>query len=198
LFYHGWDESRMQKWANIRTGCSPHFWGRAVGWFAMAIVDVLELLPTSHQARDRIITILERMIQALVQYQDRDTGLWYQILDLGEADGNYTEASVSCMFVYALAKGVRKGYLTLEHLTAAQRGYAGILEHLVEVDECGLVNLMRTCAVAGLGGEQQRDGSYEYYINEPVVNNDLKSVGAFLLASTEMEKLRKPTGTQWT
>jgi unsaturated rhamnogalacturonyl hydrolase len=194
LFFHGWDESRMQKWANVRTGCSPHFWGRAVGWFAMAIVDVLEFLPTSHQTRDRITTILERMVQALAQYQDRDTGLWYQILDLGEVDGNYTEASASCMFVYALAKGIRKGYLALEYLTAAQRGYGGILEHLVEVDECGHVNLNRICATAGLGGEQRRDGSYEYYISEPVVSNDHKGIGAFLLASTEMEKLSKPPG----
>jgi unsaturated rhamnogalacturonyl hydrolase len=193
LYYHAWDESKMQEWAHPRTGCSPHFWGRAMGWFAMALVDVLDFLPASHRAWDRIVTIFERMIQALVQFQDTDTGLWYQVLDRGGCEGNYTEASASCMFVYALAKGIRKGYLAPKYLKAAKRGYASIIEHLVAVDESGQVNLTRICAVAGLGGEQQRNGSYEYYINEPVVSNDRKGVGAFLLASAEIEKLSKPT-----
>lgn len=192
LYYHAWDESKMQKWANSHTGCSPHFWGRAMGWYAMAIVDVLDFLPISHQARDRIVTIFERMIHSLVLVQDTDTGLWYQVLDRGGCEGNYTEASASCMFVYALAKGIRKGYIASKYLEAAQRGYAGIIEHLVEVDEREQVNLTRICEVAGLGGEEQRDGSYEYYISEPVVTNDYKGVGAFLLASVEMEKLSKP------
>ena len=124
LYYHAWDESKMQKWAHPQTGCSPHFWGRAMGWYAMALVDVLDFLPESHRARDRIVTIFERMIQAVVQLQDTDTGLWYQVLDRGGSEGNYTEASASCMFVYALAKGVRKGYLAPKYLGAAQRGYS--------------------------------------------------------------------------
>lgn len=193
LYYHAWDESKLQKWAHPKTGCSPHFWGRAMGWYAMAIVDVLDFLPESHRARDRIVTILKRMIQALVQFQDTETGLLYQVLDRGRAEGNYTEASASCMFVYALAKGMRKGYLTPAYTEAAQRCYAGILENLIEVDKCGQINLTRICSVAGLGGEGQRDGSYEYYINEPIVTNDRKGVGAFLLASVEMERLSKPT-----
>ena len=192
LYYHAWDESKMQKWANPQTGCSKHFWGRAMGWYAMAIVDVLDFLPASHRAWDRIETIFERMIHALVLVQDTDTGLWFQILDRGDYEGNYTEASVSCMFVYALAKGIRKGYLAPKYLGAAQRGYAGIIEHLVEVDESGQVNLTRICAVAGLGGEQQRDGSYEYYVGEPMVTNDHKGVGAFILTSAEIERLSKP------
>ncbi len=192
LYYHAWDESKMQKWANPQTGCSPHFWGRAMGWYAMAIVDVLDFLPASHRARDRIVTIFERMIHSLTLVQDTDTGLWYQVLDRGGCGGNYSEASASCMFVYAMAKGIRKGYLAPKYLEAAQRGYAGIIEHLVEVDEHGQVNLTRICAVAGLGGEQQRDGSYEYYIGEPVEANDHKGVGAFLLAGAEMERLSKP------
>ena len=192
LYYHAWDESKMQKWANPQTGCSPNFWGRAMGWYAMAIVDVLDFLPASHRARDRIVTIFERMIHSLVPVQDTDTGLWYQVLDRGGCEGNCTEASASCMFVYAMAKGIRKGYLDPKYLEAAQRGYAGIIEHLVEVDEHGQVNLTRICAVAGLGGEQQRDGSYEYYIGEPVEANDHKGVGAFLLTGAEMERLSKP------
>lgn len=189
LFYHGWDESRMQKWANVRTGCSPHFWGRAMGWYAMAIVDVLEFLPASHQARDRIITILERMIASLIVVQDRTTGLWYQILDRGGWKGNYTEGSASCMFVYAIAKGIRNRSLDSQSLEAAQKGFAGIIENLVDVDAYGRVNLKQICQVAGLGGEQQRDGSYEYYLSEPVVANDRKGVGAFILASSEMQRL---------
>jgi unsaturated rhamnogalacturonyl hydrolase len=196
LYYHGWDESKMQKWANPQTGCSPHFWGRAMGWYAMAIVDMLDFLPVSHRTRDRIMTIFSRMVHALVQFQDKDTGLWYQVLDRGGCEGNYTEASASCMFVYALAKGIRKGYLVPKYMQAAQRGYAGIIHNLIDVDEFGQVNLTRICAVAGLGGNEQRDGSFEYYIKEPIVTNDPKGVGAFLLSSVEMERLSKPECTQ--
>jgi unsaturated rhamnogalacturonyl hydrolase len=192
LFYHGWDESKMQKWANPQTGCSPNFWGRAMGWYAMAIVDVLDFMPPSHQAKDRIVTIFQRMIHSLTRVQDATAGLWYQILDQGGREGNYSEASASCMFVYAIAKGIRKGYLAPECLEIAQRGYAGIIKHLVEVDECGQVNLTGICRVAGLGGKQQRDGSYEYYLSEPVATNDYKGVGPFILASVEMERLSKP------
>jgi unsaturated rhamnogalacturonyl hydrolase len=188
LFYHGWDESKMQKWANPQTGCSPNFWGRAMGWYAMAIVDVLDFMPPSHQARDRIVAIFQRMIHSLTRVQDATTGLWYQILDQGGREGNYTEASASCMFVYAIAKGIRKGYLGPECLEVAQKGYAGIIEHLVEVDEDGQVNLTGICRVAGLGGEQRRDGSVEYYLSEPVGTNDYKGVGAFILAGVEMAR----------
>ena len=191
LFYHGWDESKMQKWANPQTGCSPHFWGRAMGWCAMALVDVLDFLPTEHRARDRITAILKRMLHSLVLVQDADTGLWYQVLDRGGDEGNYTEASASCMFVYAMAKGSRKGYIQPEFQMVAQKGYAGILKHLINLDDCEHVNLTGTCQTAGLGGNQQRNGSYEYYLSEPVVTNDRKGVGAFILASLEMERLSK-------
>jgi unsaturated rhamnogalacturonyl hydrolase len=154
----------------------------------MALVDVLDFLPVSHQARDRIVTIFQRMIHSLALVQDTDTGLWYQVLDQGDREGNYTEASASCMFVYAIAKGIRKGYLSPECLEVAQKGYAGIIEHLVEVDEDGLVNLTGICRVAGLGGEQQRDGSYKYYLSEPVGANDYKGVGPFILAGIEIER----------
>jgi unsaturated rhamnogalacturonyl hydrolase len=189
LFYHGWDESKMQKWANPVTGCSPYFWGSGMGWYAMALVDVLDFLPALHQTRDRIVTILKRMIHSLTLVQDTATGLWYQVLDRGGCAGNYIEASASCMFVYAMAKGIRKGYLAPKYLEAAQRGYAGIIEHLVKVDECGQVNLLRTCQVADVGGDQNCDGLYEYYINKPVGTNDHQNVGAFILASAEMARL---------
>jgi unsaturated rhamnogalacturonyl hydrolase len=189
LLYHGWDESRNQRWANPETGCSPHFWGRAIGWYAMAILDVLDHLPEDYPKREEIIAIFADVIGAVAAVQDQSTGLWYQILDQGDREGNYFEASASCMFVYAMVKGVRKGYIAKEYLEVAERGYAGILEHLVEVDGQGLVNLNGICSVAGLGGEPYRDGSFEYYVSEPIVTNDYKGVGPFILASVEIEEL---------
>lgn len=189
LFYHGWDESKQQRWADARTGCSPHFWGRAMGWYAMAIVDVLDYLPSGHPQRAAILRLFEHLIQALAQVQDQPTGLWYQVLDQEERAGNYLEASASCMFVYAIAKGVRRGYLPSYFLDLARKGYLGILGNLIEIDARGLVNLNRICAVAGLGGTPYRDGSYEYYVSTPVVTNDYKGVGAFILASIEMESI---------
>jgi unsaturated rhamnogalacturonyl hydrolase len=163
-----------------------------MGWYAMAIVDVLDFLPVSHRARDRIVTIFQRMLHSLTLVQDATTGLWYQILDQGGREGNYTEASASCMFVYAIAKGIRKGYLAPACLRVVHKGYVGIIKYLVEADKDGQVNLTGICRVAGLGGEQQRDGSYEYYIGEPVGDNDYKGVGSFILASVEMERLSNP------
>jgi unsaturated rhamnogalacturonyl hydrolase len=189
LLYHGWDESKQQRWANPETGCSPHFWGRAVGWYVMAIVDVLDYLPPDHPKRPDILAIFERAIAALVKVQDQSTGLWYQVLDQGNREGNYLEASGSCMFVYSIAKAVRHGYLPQSSLDVARKGYRGILDNLIRVDEQGRVNLEKTCGGAGLGGTPYRDGSYEYYIREKIVTNDYKGVGPFILASIEMEHL---------
>jgi unsaturated rhamnogalacturonyl hydrolase len=190
LLYHGWDESKSQKWANPETGCSPNFWGRAMGWYAMGIVDVLDHLPQDHPEREEIVAILSSMISALSRVQDQSTGLWYQVLDQGGREGNYLEASASCMVVYAMAKGVRNGYLDGQYLHLARRGYRGILEHFIEIDDGGLVNLKQICSVAGLGGTPYRDGSFDYYISEPVVTNDYKGVGPFVLASVEIERLQ--------
>ena len=187
LLYHGWDESRSQRWADPETGCSPHFWGRAMGWYAMAIPDVLDHLPEDHPRRESIIAIFRNLVAALAAVQDQPSGLWYQVLDQGNREGNYLEASASCMFVYALAKGVRKGYIGTEYLDVAGRGYQGILQHLVTVDDRGQVNVNGICSVAGLGGEPYRDGSFAYYVSEKVVTNDFKGVGPFILASVEME-----------
>jgi unsaturated rhamnogalacturonyl hydrolase len=190
LLYHGWDESRNQRWANPRTGCSPNFWGRAMGWYAMAIPDVLDHLPEDHPKRERIVAIFSDMIEAISAVQDQSTGLWYQVLDQGGKEGNYLETSASCMFVYVMVKGVRKGYIAREYLDVAKRGYAGILEHFVRVNDQGMVNLDQICSVAGLGGKPYRDGSFEYYISEKVVTNDYKGVGPFILASVEIEGLK--------
>ncbi len=189
LLYHAWDESKTQKWADPETGCSPHFWGRAMGWYAMAIVDVLDYLPVDHAQRAQIIAIFQATMNAVARVQDPITGVWYQVLDQGDRPGNYLESSASCMFVYAMAKGVRNGYLGEEYLAVARRGYDGILTEFVTVDGQELVNLNGICAVAGLGGKPYRDGSFEYYVGEPVIANEYKGIGPFIMASVEMEEV---------
>ena len=194
LFYHGWDESRSQAWADPVTGCSPHFWGRAMGWYAMALVDVLDHFPADHPDRPKLLDLLHEVAAAVVKVQDPESGLWYQVLDQGARAGNYLEASASAMFVYALAKGARLGYLPESCRAAAARGFAGIIARFVTVDDAGLVHLNRICQVAGLGrydaSQPYRDGSFDYYVHEPVVADDLKGVGPFILACLEMERAR--------
>lgn len=187
LLYHGYDESRQQKWANPKTGQSPNFWGRAMGWYAMALVDVLDYFPAEHPQRATLVKDLQRLMPVLVKYQDPKTGCWMQIVDQGSRAGNYPEASASSMYVYALAKGVRLGYLDKSLMASARKGYAGILKTFVQTDETGKLALNGTVSVGGLGGDPYRDGSYDYYLSEPIRKNDLKGVGPFIMASVEME-----------
>ncbi len=187
LLYHGWDESKQQKWANPQTGCSPNFWGRSVGWYAMALVDVLDYFPQDHSQREALVSILQRLAVAIANVQDPKSGVWYQVLDKPGKKGNYLEASGSGMFVYALAKGVRNGYLPKKYSAIARKGYEGMLKTFIEEGNNGLVELKGICSVAGLGGNPYRDGSYQYYISEKVVTNDPKGIGPFILASVEME-----------
>lgn len=188
LLYHAWDESKEQAWANKETGLSPNFWGRAMGWYGMAMVDVLDFLPKDHPGRAKIIGYIKSYTDAIIKVQDQETGLWYQVLDKGGEKGNYTEASASSMFVYTMIKAVNKGYLPKSYKAVAQKGYDGILKNLISVDENGVVNLNRCCAVAGLGGKPYRSGTYEYYVNEEIRSNDPKGTGPFILASLEFEK----------
>ncbi len=187
LLYHGWDSSRQQAWADPATGCSPHFWGRAIGWVAMALPDVLDHFPADHAGRERLIAIFQAVMAAVIAVQDPASGLWYQVLDQGDRPGNYLEASASCMFVYGLAKGVRLGYLDPANAAAAGRGYQGIVERFVRADDEGQLHLEGICAVGGLGGNPYRDGSFDYYIGEKVIADDYKGVGAFIMASIELE-----------
>jgi unsaturated rhamnogalacturonyl hydrolase len=189
LLYHGWDESKGMKWADDKTGCSPNFWGRAMGWYAMALVDVLDNFPEKHPKRDSLIAILNRLAEAVAKVQDAKTGLWFEVLDMPVEKGNYPEASASCMFTYAFAKGARKGYLSKAYSDLAQKAYEGIKKEFVEKRSEGKINLKGTVSVAGLGGRSYRDGSYAYYLSEPVVTNDPKGVGAFILAANEMEMI---------
>lgn len=190
LIYHGYDESKSQKWANTETGLSPHFWGRAIGWYAMALVDVLDYFPENHPGRSTLIAGLNRLAPVIEAYQDTKTGLWYQIIDMAGREGNYLEASVSCMFVYALAKGIRRAYIPDRFKGTALKGYEGILQEFVKKEVDDTISLTGTVTVGGLGGNPYRDGSYEYYLSEPVKTNDLKGTGAFILASTEIEQLK--------
>ncbi|PSL24957.1 DUF4350 domain-containing protein [Chitinophaga ginsengisoli] len=192
LLYHGYDESREQKWADKTTGRSPNFWGRAMGWYGMALVDVLEYFPQAHPGRDSLIQILNRLAVAIKKYQDPASGCWWQVLDKGKEKGNYLEASGSCMFVYTLAKGVRLGYLPASYSAVADKGYKGLTKQFVRPAPEGGVNLEGTVSVAGLGGDPYRDGSYAYYLSEKVVVNDPKGVGAYMLASNEMEQAAIP------
>ncbi|RYU78570.1 hypothetical protein EWM57_13665 [Hymenobacter persicinus] len=187
LLYHGYDESREQQWANKTTGQSPNFWGRGMGWYAMALVDVLDYFPKDHPGRAKLIAYLQRLAPVLAKYQDPKTGAWWQVSDQAGRKGNYVEASASCMFVYALQKGVRLGYLDKKYAAVARKGYQGILKEFVQTEPDGTLALNGTVSVGGLGGTPYRDGSYEYYLSEPLKKNDFKGVGPFIMASVEME-----------
>ena len=187
LLYHGWDESKEQRWANKETGNSQHFWSRGMGWYGMAMVDVLDFLPENHPGREKIITYLNQFAEAITNVQD-ESGLWWQVLDQKDREGNYLEATGTSMFTYAFAKGVRKGYLPEKYLDVANKAYTALIDNLVSVEENGVVNLNKCCAVAGLGGNPYRDGSYEYYIGEKIRSNDPKGTGPFIMASLELNK----------
>jgi unsaturated rhamnogalacturonyl hydrolase len=188
LLYHGWDERKKERWANPETGTSSQFWGRGMGWYAMAVVDVLELLPKDHRERFHMVALLNRLAAAIASVQDRATGVWWQVLDAGGRERNYREASASSMFVYALSKGARYGWLDAKvYGPVAARGYAGLLSQFVAIDDEGRFQLRNVCKVAGLGGNPYRDGSYDYYTSTEIVSDDPKGVGAFLLASVERE-----------
>jgi unsaturated rhamnogalacturonyl hydrolase len=187
LLYHGWNESKQERWADKQTGLSSQFWARAMGWHMMALVDTLAYYPEDNAGRKHLIAELERDAVAVTRYQENTTGLWYQVLDKAGTKGNYLESSASCMFVYALARGVRQGYLPQHYLANAERGYQGILKRFIESGAGDEVSLTGTVKGAGLGGNPYRDGSYAYYVGEKTATNDPKGVGAFLLASAEVE-----------
>ncbi|HEU5078834.1 MAG TPA: glycoside hydrolase family 88 protein [Opitutaceae bacterium] len=194
LHYHAWDEKHAQPWANKETGCSPNFWGRAEGWYAMAIVDSLDFIPPSHPEVPHIKEILGRIADGIVRWQDPKTGLWWQVMDQGDRAGNYLEGTASSMFVYTLAKAINRGYLPREkYLAATLKGFEGITRDLIRTDADGSINLLKCCQGAGLGRASAdgpyRDGTYEYYIHEKIVENDLKGVGPLIMAGIELQQL---------
>ena len=193
LYYHGWDESREQKWSNPETGCSPNFWSRSIGWYGAAIVDVLDFLPQETAGRDSIIQILQGLAKAIVKYQDPQSGTWYQVTDQGAREGNYLESSATALFIYMLAKAINKGYIGNEYIEPTQKAFDGMVKTFTRLEEDGSYTITNCCAVAGLGGDSKRyrDGSFEYYISEPIIENDPKSIGSFILAAIEYEKMTK-------
>jgi len=188
LYFHGWDESREQKWSDPETGRSPHAWGRAMGWFAMALVDMLDFFPPDHPKRQDILVIHKKMADAIIKNQD-ESGLWWQVLDRAGDEGNYLEGSASSMFTYFLLKSANKAYLDDSYIISGKKGYEAIVEKLIKNNEDGTISLTQVCGVAGLGGNPYRDGSYDYYINEVIRDNDPKGVGPFIMASLEYEYL---------
>jgi unsaturated rhamnogalacturonyl hydrolase len=189
LLYHGWDESRQQKWANPQTGKSPEFWSRAMGWYMMGLVDVLDYFPKDHPRRAELLDILNRTSGSIVKYQDVNSGVWWQVTDKGGQAGNYLESSGSSMFVYSLAKAVRMGYISDSYLPAVKKGYDGLIKNFIETDAKSNVHLTKAVGGAGLGGTPYRDGTYEYYVKEPTRTDDLKATGPFMEACIEMELL---------
>ena len=187
LFRHAYDDARQQAWADSLTGQSAHCWGRALGWYAMALVDAMDWLPSQYQAP--LDSIFSVVAEGVARYQDDDSGLWFQVMDQPGREGNYLESSCSAMFTYALYKGIRTGHLPESYLSVAERAYEGMLTQFIETDsETGLVSFTRTCAVAGLGGNPYRSGTFDYYVGETIRDNDPKAIGPFLLACIEHDK----------
>jgi len=188
LLMHAWDESRQQKWCNPATGQSHYPWSRAMGWYTMAILDILDCLPADHPDRDDLIIILRKTCDALLKVRDPRTGIWYQVLNQGGREGNYLEGSGSAMFIYVFAKGARLGYLDKKYRSVANRSFDGLLKELVTTDQGGMVKIRNICGGCGLGGNPYRDGSYEYYISEKRFDNDTKGVAPFILAAMELNR----------
>ena len=191
LYRHACDVSRQMFWADSITGQSKHAWGRAMGWYTMGIVDALEFIPENEPGRDLMLIILNNIATQLKRIQDPATGLWYQVLDRSGDEGNYLESSCSAMFMYSIYKAVRNGNLDASYKEMADKAYRGFIKEFIETDENGLINLTRGCAVAGLGGRDNRSGDYEYYLSETIRSNDPKAVGPFINAMVEIEKINK-------
>ena len=188
LLFHGWDESKKQPWSNPQTGQSPEIWNRAMGWYNMALVDIIDLFPINHPKRPELIRILNANMSSIARYQDKSSGVWYQIVNKGGMKGNYPEASGSTMFAYAMAKAINIGFLPSSYKQTLQKAYDGILKQFITIDENGLPHIHHSCSGAGLGGTPYRPGTYEYYVNEPQRSDDLKTIGPLISLFLEMAK----------
>ena len=193
LYLHAWDEARAQTWADPATGRSRFVWGRGLGWYAMALVDILDVIPAEKTAlRAPLLAMIPELAAGLVRHQDA-TGTWFQIMDMPAAPGNYREASASAMFTYFLAKGINRGYLGATYRSAAQKAWAGLLDEFVVVHADGSFHLANVCAGAGLG--YGRDGSFRYYMSEPAIDNDPKGLGPAIMAGIQISELSRRSGS---
>ena len=199
LWKHAWDETHRQFWANPLTGQSLHTWARALGWYVMAMTECLDVMPDDYPRKAEVVALLQKVMKAVVQYQDKKSGVWYDVLDV-ESPKNYLESTASCMFAYVLLKGSRMGWLDTDFNEAGKRAYEGILKRFIRVNKDRTITLTDCCSVSGLGpgkgpfvpaGKEnyKRDGSFDYYMSEPIRDNDAKGIGPFIWASLEMERL---------
>ena len=188
LFRHAWDESRSMFWADSLTGQSAHAWGRACGWYALALVETLDYFPEKHSDRAVLEEQFRYLMETVRRYADPETGMWFQVLDSPGREGNYLEATASAMFVYAALKGVRTGLLKGgDWRDYSREAYRRFISAFVRNNPDGTIYITSCCSVAGLGGKENRSGKYEYYLSEPVIDNDCKGVGPFIWASLEYE-----------
>jgi len=189
LWKHAWDERRTMFWADKETGLSKHSWARAMGWFTMAMVEILDALPENYARRQEVIDMFQKSMAAVVKCQDKKTGVWYDVLDVKDPK-NYLESTASSMFAYCLLKGARLGYLDSSYKEAGVKAYNGIINEFIKVNPDKTISLTDCCSVSGLGPDKnpRRDGSFEYYMSEPIRDNDAKGVGPFIWASLEMER----------
>ena len=207
---HAYDETRDAFWSDNETGLSQHCWGRAQGWYSMALIEVLDALPEDYSRRGEVIELLQKDLDAVIKWQDNETGAWYQVMDSPGREGNYLESTCTSMFAYVLLKAYNKGYLGTKYRDAGIKAYQGIIKNFIRVNEDKTISLTQCCEVAGLGPaatpqvvaamkkinpkgsvkeNKRRDGGYQYYLSEPIRDNDAKGVGPFIWASLEIEKL---------
>ena len=189
LYYHGYDASKTAFWADPATGLSKSFWLRSIGWFSVALADLLEILPSGN-ARQEIAAIFSDLMRSMLPYADPETGMYWQVVDQMEREGNYLESSGSSMSAYAMLKGARLGFLEKEYAAQGKKTFDGIIGKYLSL-EGGSLQLGGICLVAGLGPEnnRRRDGTFAYYISEPVVCNDAKGAAPFVLCYTEVKRL---------
>ncbi|HPF87691.1 MAG TPA: glycoside hydrolase family 88 protein [Candidatus Limiplasma sp.] len=191
LGLHAWDSTHAQPWANPETGCSPHVWGRAVGWYACAVADTLDYLPQGSLNRHKMVTLLADLLAAVWKAQDKRTHVWLQVMDAPDRPGNYAESSCSAQFIYATAKAKRLRLCKTVDDATLREAWQGAVDQFIEVYK-GNAIVTKCCQVAGLGNKQERDGSFAYYMSEPIVANDCKGSGAMLQAAVEMEGYQRP------
>lgn len=192
LYYHGYDASRQAFWADPETGLSRNFWLRSIGWFSLALTDLIEIIPRGMEERAELAEILRELMESIAKYTDPETDMYMQVVDQGKREGNYPETSGSAMIACAMLKGFRLGVLEERFREKGEKTFRGIENHFLTIRD-GMIGLRNICLVAGLGPEnnRRRDGSYEYYISEPIVSDDAKGTAPFVLCYTEIRRISR-------
>ena len=189
LFRHAWDSSKEMFWCDKTTGQSEHAWLRAMGWYTVALVEVLDIMPESTPGRENLTAILDHIYKTIPAFADPKSGMWYQVMDCPEREGNYQESTGSIMLIYAMLKGTRIGVLSADYQATATELYKKFVKRFMRENQDHTISMIDCCAVGGLGGKQNRKGDFDYYLSEPIIENDCKGVGPFIWASMEYERL---------